>query len=152
MMAQGDRPPQSIFYADVKDPKGHRCEVQISDDTGSPVNWIHPYFFTQYGLTWKHLPKPICYEDASGNQVKATRFIKLEWIGKNNRKYNTEFYVMPEKVKIPRLVLGHTFVENNGRAKEVCRLDPRVQDAKILTQAPITVSSDCGDHFLDPVC
>ncbi|KAF3001611.1 hypothetical protein E8E14_006543 [Neopestalotiopsis sp. 37M] len=138
MTRNSRRPPQSIFFADVIDPEGQRFEVQISDDTGTPDNWIHPYFIDEYGLTCKDLPRPIAYEDASGNHLEANRSVDLEWFGENNRKFKSTFYVMPRRVKIPRLILGLTFVEDYGRAKHVCRSELRVQDAKILTQSPIT--------------
>lgn len=137
---QASTPRQSIFYGDIIDREGKLHEVQISDDTLTPVNWIHPHILEQCNLPWERFSTSPVFEDANGKHIKSTRYVFLTWVGTNNVNYQMTFHVGSGKVTIPRLILGNDFISEHGRAMALCRLERRIQDAKVLVQLPPTVS------------
>lgn len=135
-----------IYWAEIVDPRGQRHEVQISDDTGTPVNWIHPWLVNHRTLPWDRLDESSCFETFNGQHLKITRSVTLTWVGRNDQRYVSIFHIAPKTSTIG-LVLGDKFVTQNGRASNICRDKPKIQGAKIFMQLPVSVRNPAFHLF-----
>ncbi|KAI8627654.1 hypothetical protein F5Y19DRAFT_440705 [Xylariaceae sp. FL1651] len=137
-LAPGQQPD---MWGTVITVKCGRCDVRMKDDTGTPANWIHPDLARRCKLDLEEC-KHQKFEDFNGNTFKVKHIVWFTWIGKrDDRTFYGWFYIAPEKSHID-VVLGSDFVDRNGRARDVCRPQPRVQPSHIFTLDEESVSKE----------
>ncbi|KAI1342728.1 hypothetical protein F5Y15DRAFT_412412 [Xylariaceae sp. FL0016] len=114
--------------------KGQRHDVRVKDDTGTPVNWIHPDLARRFSLKVEKCDRQR-FEDFKGNTFKAESCVYFTWFGKSKEKDNASyygaFYIAPERSSIDML-LGEEFVHTYGFARDVCYPKPRTRSSRIF--------------------
>lgn len=130
---------QTDFWGTIMTDKGQH-DVRMKDDTGTSVNWIHPDLAKRLKLEVESLGSSDtrAFLDFSGKPVTAKQAVRFTWSGRNNKTYFEQFYVAPAKSDID-VVLGKTFVDKNGRDKEVCNHKRRKDTVRWLGSSKETV-------------
>ncbi|KAI3327645.1 hypothetical protein HD806DRAFT_329314 [Xylariaceae sp. AK1471] len=108
-------------------------DVRMMDDTGTPVNWIHPDLARRLKLELEECESQRFY-DFHQKRYKVKQAVWFSWIGEvDNKTYYGKFYVAPKQSGID-VILGDEFVEANGRASKVCRSQPRELPSRIFAR------------------
>lgn len=117
-------------------------DVRVQEDTGTPVNWIHPDVVKRCKLgSLEEACKPRSFVDMNGKKFKCEKWIQITWCGRDRKSYEEYFFVSPPKAPI-HILLGDEFVSKNGRVKEICSDRRKTEDARIFVAASLTVSHD----------
>jgi hypothetical protein len=117
-------------------------DVRVKEDTGTPVNWIHPDVVRDCNLgPMEEACAPRCFIDMSGKYFKSERCIWITWCGRSRNTYEELFYVSPRRAPIS-MVLGEEFVNKNGRVREICADRRKAEDARVFVAASLTVSEE----------
>ncbi|KAK8123195.1 hypothetical protein PG984_011865 [Apiospora sp. TS-2023a] len=106
------------FWGTVMTDNGER-DVRMKDDTGTPVNWIHPDLAKRLKLEVESLSSSDTrgFLDFSGKTFTAKQAVHFSWSGRKPTTYFEQFYIAPAKSDI-QVVLGKAFVDTHGRDRE----------------------------------
>jgi hypothetical protein len=121
-------------------------DVRVKDDTGTPVNWIHPNVVKNCKLDSlaKACP-PRFFVNMNGKSFKCEKCVQITWCGRGKNSYEELFFISPEKAPID-MVLGQEFVDKHGRAKDICADSPKNADARMFVATKMTVSKECSHN------
>jgi hypothetical protein len=115
-------------------------DVRVKEDTGTPVNWIHPDVIKRCKLdSLVEACTPRSFVDMNGKNFKCERCVSVTWCGRKRNSYEEIFFVSQERAPI-QMVLGDDFVTKHARAKEICADTPKAADARMFVAKPLTVS------------
>lgn len=112
--------------------------VAARDDTGTPVNWIHPSLVERCGLH-REPCAPATFKDFQGGLFECRERIQVRWFGKNKKTREDEFFLAPLGSDV-ELVLGREFVKQHGLAEAVCE-QTSVADARVFVAIRKDVSN-----------
>jgi hypothetical protein len=118
--------------------KGGPYEVRMTDDTGTPVNWIHPDLVKRFKLELESCETKT-FKGMRGKPFKVKEFVWFTWVGRDQKTYSGTFYVAPRESNID-VMLGDEFVKANGRAHDVCAPEQVVKDARVFVTSTVKVS------------
>lgn len=114
--------------------------VRVKEDTGTPVNWIHPKLIRSCKLgSLVEDCEPRFFEDMNGKTYKYEKCALVTWYGRKRNSLEEVFYIAREKSSID-LLLGNEFVSKYGRVSEVCADAPKIEDTRMFVATKLTVS------------
>ncbi|KAI1327787.1 hypothetical protein F5Y16DRAFT_185426 [Xylariaceae sp. FL0255] len=132
--------PQAEQWGVILSEKAGTCDVRIIDDTGTPVNWIHPTLAQKFKLDIEEC-KSFKLEDFGGHKFKAKNAVWFTWHGKRkDRTFYSKFYLAPERSNC-EMVLGNGFVLQFGRASAICCSQRLTRSSLMFATSRIQVSS-----------
>ncbi|KAF7537672.1 hypothetical protein G7054_g3545 [Neopestalotiopsis clavispora] len=107
-------------------------DVRVKEDTGTPVNWIHPNVVKNCKLDpLVEARPPRSFVDMNGKRFKCERCVRITWCGRGKNSYMGDFFISPEKAPIDML-LGDEFVTRHGRVRDICANSPKSADARMF--------------------
>ncbi|KAK8062014.1 hypothetical protein PG994_008380 [Apiospora phragmitis] len=118
-----------ILSKDNREPR----DARFRDDTGTPVNWIHPSLARRFKLDIEQLDKSDTesFTDFQGKKYRANQVVYFTMVGRDKKTYWDRYYIAPEKSDID-VILGEKFVNANGRARDVCDEAPQNATARVF--------------------
>lgn len=113
-------------------------DVRVKEDTGTPVNWIHPDVVRNCNLnSLEEACTPTFFVDMNGKNFKCEKSIRITWCGRKRNSYEERFFISPPKAPI-HMILGDEFVTKNGRVKEICADRRKAEDARLFVATSLT--------------
>ncbi|KAK7985823.1 hypothetical protein PG996_004934 [Apiospora saccharicola] len=118
-----------ILFKNNREPR----DARFKDDTGTPVNWIHPSLAKRFKLDIEQLEEREIkdFVDFQGRKYRARQIVYFTMMGRNQKTYWNKYYVASEKSNID-VILGDEFVNANGRARDVCDTAPHAAPAQVF--------------------
>ncbi|KAK8043320.1 hypothetical protein PG993_005750 [Apiospora rasikravindrae] len=118
-----------ILSQDNREPR----DARFRDDTGTPVNWIHPSLARRFKLDIEQLDEgdTKSFVDFQGRRYRANQVVYFTMVGRDKKTYWDKYYIAPEKSNID-VILGEKFVNANGRARDVCDEAPQNATARVF--------------------
>ncbi|KAK8000763.1 hypothetical protein PG990_013363 [Apiospora arundinis] len=115
-----------------KNNRGPR-DARFKDDTGTPVNWIHPSLVKRFKLDIEQLEDRDVqgFIDFQGKRYRARQIVWFTMMGRDQKTYWDKYYIASEKSNID-VILGEEFVNANGRARDVCDTAPHDSPARVF--------------------
>ncbi|KAK7962941.1 uncharacterized protein PG986_003766 [Apiospora aurea] len=118
-----------ILFKNNREPR----DARFRDDTGTPVNWIHPSLAKRFKLEIEQLEERDVKDfiDFQGRKYRAKQIVYFTMMGRDQKTYWDKYYIASEKSNID-VVLGEEFVNSNGRARDVCDTGPHAAPAHVF--------------------
>ncbi|KAK8104546.1 uncharacterized protein PG998_011579 [Apiospora kogelbergensis] len=104
-----------IMFTNNREPK----DARFKDDTGTPVNWIHPSLAKRFKLDVEQLEDRDVRDfiDFQGKRYRAKQVVWFTMMGRGQKTYWDKYYIASERSNID-VILGEGFVNANGRARD----------------------------------
>lgn len=131
--------PGTGIWGTILKSKGGPYDVRMTDDTGTPVNWIHPDLIKRCKLD-RETCRTEMFKDFHGKPFKVKEYVWFTWVGRlDDKTYAGVFYPAPRESEID-VLLGDDFVKTNGRAQDVCAPERRLKDMRLFAQSSMSAS------------